>query len=86
MVPSIDTIKRVVDGKVIETLDRNELWNAQTPQGFKTSVIKKAYQYVMDHHLQLTDDASAVELLGYDIYVVKGDYSNKKITTIEDLE
>ena len=86
MVPSIDTIKRVINGKVIQTLDRNELWNAQTPQGFKTSVIKKAYQYVIDHHLQLTDDTSAVELLGCDVYVIKGDYSNKKITTAEDLE
>lgn len=85
MVPSIDTVKRVVDGKVVETFKRSELYNAQTPQAFKTSLIRKAYDYVNEHHLTVTDDASCVEALNEDVYVVLGDYDNKKITTPQDL-
>ncbi len=86
MVPSIDTVKRVIDGKVVETLVRSELYNAQTPQSFKTPLIKEAYQYAYDHSISMTDDASAVENYGKDVYVVMGDYNNKKITTKEDLK
>ncbi|MDY5279879.1 2-C-methyl-D-erythritol 4-phosphate cytidylyltransferase [Sharpea porci] len=85
MVPSIDTVKRVRDGKVVETLKRSELYNAQTPQAFKTSLITKAYHYVNEHHLAVTDDASCVEAMNEDVYVVMGDYDNKKITTPQDL-
>lgn len=85
LVPSIDTVKRVINGKVIETLKRSELYNAQTPQAFRTELIKLAYQNAIEDQIPMTDDASAVELLGKDVHMVLGDYTNKKITTKEDV-
>lgn len=87
MVPCKDTVKKVVDGKVVETLNRSELMQAQTPQAFKTSIIKQAYQQGIDDNYQATDDAQMVEKYS-DIVVksVMGDYSNIKITTKEDLK
>jgi 2-C-methyl-D-erythritol 4-phosphate cytidylyltransferase len=80
-VPSKDTIKVVVDGVVKKTLNRNELVNVQTPQTFHTETLLKAYE----QHLEVTDDASLMEQLGYQIQTVMGDYNNIKITTPEDL-
>lgn len=85
MVPCKDTIKRVKNGKVIETLVRSELMQAQTPQAFQTSLIRNAYREAMKKNIQATDDASMMELVGKDVYVVEGDYDNIKITTKEDL-
>lgn len=85
MVKCKDTIKRVIDGKVIETLKREELYQAQTPQSFRTSLIYQAYDEAIRTHQQVTDDASVVELLHHDVYVVEGDYDNIKVTTKEDL-
>lgn len=85
-VRSKDTIKRV-DGEYIkETLNRNELINVQTPQGFKYDVILKAYKWAIDHKIQATDDSSLVEKIGYKTAVVLGDYDNIKITTVEDIK
>lgn len=87
MVPCKDTIKRVNDNKVIETLERSELMQAQTPQAFHTDLIKDAYQKAMDCHYQATDDAQMVEKFSNeDIYVILSDYDNLKITTPEDLK
>lgn len=86
MVPCKDTIKRVVDGKVVETLNRNELMQAQTPQAFKTEIIKKAYQQGIDENYQATDDAQMIEkYTNINVKVVVGDYNNIKITTKDDL-
>ena len=86
MVPCKDTIKRVKDGKVVETLIRSELMQAQTPQAFDTVLIKNAYKEAIENNIQATDDASMLELQGKDVYVVEGDYDNIKITTKEDLK
>lgn len=87
MVKAKDTMKRVVDGKVVETLDRNEMWNAQTPQAFKTPLIISAHQQAQNEHYLGTDDASLVEKYSdEDVIVVEGDYNNIKITTIEDIK
>ena len=85
MVKCKDTIKRVVDGKVVNTLKREELYQAQTPQSFKTALIIKAHDYAKVHQVSVTDDASMVEIMGENVYVVEGDYDNIKITTKEDL-
>ena len=85
MVRCKDTIKRVVDGKVVNTLKREELYQAQTPQSFKTALIIKAHDYAKVHQVSVTDDASMVEIMGENVYVVEGDYDNIKITTKEDL-
>lgn len=86
MVPAIDTIKKVVDGYVVNTPLRSELYAAQTPQCFKTELIKECYQKAKDEGAVASDDASLVELYSdVKIKVVKGEYANKKVTTKEDL-
>lgn len=86
MVKSIDTIKIVKDNIVTDTPDRKTLYNAQTPQAFKTSLITQCYKDLYAKKLTVTDDAQAVEIMSdKKIYVVKGNYNNIKITTTEDL-
>ena len=83
-VDSIDTIKQVKDNGLV-TLDRSTIKNAQTPQGFKTSIIKDAYNNI-NSDIEYTDDASIVEkVLGIRVSYVNGSYSNIKITTLKDI-
>ena len=85
-VPVKDTIKTVKNGVIVDTPDRSSLWQAQTPQGFKTKVLLDAYDKAIMTHKSITDDASAVELFSNtDVMMVMGDYGNYKITTKEDL-
>ncbi len=87
MVPAIDTIKKVVDGYVVETPLRSQLYYAQTPQCFLTTLIKDCYQKAKEKGLIASDDASLVELCSdVKIKAVQGEYSNKKVTTREDLK
>jgi 2-C-methyl-D-erythritol 4-phosphate cytidylyltransferase len=83
-VPVKATIKKVQSGLAVEkTLARKSLWEIQTPQVFKGSLILKAYKKFK--RLPATDDAMLVERLGVKVKVVLGSYSNIKITTPEDL-
>ncbi len=86
-VPCVDTIK-VVDGTtVVQTPKRATLWNAQTPQAFKTELIKGAYQKSFDLNIEVSDDASVVELCtDTPVQIVKGDYQNIKITNPQDIK
>ncbi|WP_455683945.1 2-C-methyl-D-erythritol 4-phosphate cytidylyltransferase [Thomasclavelia sp.] len=85
-VPVKDTIKICQDGKVVETLPRSMLVQAQTPQAFKTSLIKDCYQLGRDNNFLATDDASLVEKFkNIEIKTVMGSYDNIKITTPDDL-
>ena len=84
-VPAKDTIKTVINGIVTGTPDRETLWQAQTPQAFRFSVIYAAHQAAEQEHFTGTDDASLVERLGGRVCIVRGDYRNIKITTPEDL-
>lgn len=84
MTKTIDTIKEVENGKIIKTIDRSKLYNTQTPQGFEYNLIKSAHEKLEGE--SFTDDAGMLEHLGYDVYVVDGDYTNIKITTKSDLE
>ena len=87
MVDCKDTIKKVVDNKVVKTYVRSTLKNAQTPQSFKTSMIIEAYQKAIADNFIATDDASIYEVYGNDdVYVIEGSYDNIKITTIEDIK
>jgi 2-C-methyl-D-erythritol 4-phosphate cytidylyltransferase len=82
-VPIKDTIKLAVGDKLIkETLQRDRLWAAQTPQIFSFDVITRAYEKLA---AEVTDDAAAVEHLGYKVKLYMGDYNNIKVTTSEDL-
>ena len=85
-VPVKDTIKVIGDDKKIRyTPDRKSLWAVQTPQAFRLSILREAYEKAEKDHFLGTDDASLVERLGIPIEIVEGDYQNIKITTLEDL-
>ena len=82
-VPVKDTIKLAADERLIgETLQRDRLWAAQTPQIFRFDVITRAYDNLT---AEVTDDAATVERLGYKVKLYMGDYKNIKVTTPQDL-
>lgn len=81
-----DTLKRVVDGKVKETLRRDEMIAVHTPQAFDCSLLKQAYEHAKQNKLEVTDDSMIVEALGKEVYLVESTYDNIKITTSEDLQ
>jgi 2-C-methyl-D-erythritol 4-phosphate cytidylyltransferase len=85
VLPVVDTVKRVRDGLVVETLDRGELGSAQTPQGFRFPLLVEAYEAAFRDGLTVTDEAMAVERLGAPVRAVPGSPRNRKITTPEDL-
>ena len=85
VLPVVDTVKRVKDGLVVETLDRGELGAAQTPQGFRYALLVAAYEAAFRDHLTVTDEAMAVERLGTKVRAVPGSPRNRKITTPDDL-
>ena len=80
-----DTMKKVQDGVVAETVDRSSLWAVQTPQAFHISLLQKAYEKAERDHFLGTDDSSLVERLQHPVTMVEGDYNNIKLTTPEDL-
>jgi len=84
-VPIKPTIKKVnsKDLCVEETLNRDELWEIQTPQVFKKDILTKAHRQNTNDNP--TDDAAMVEQLGVKVKIVPGNYKNIKITTQEDL-
>ena len=85
MTKTTDTIKEVdSEGCIIRTIDRSKLYNTQTPQAFKTSIIKDAHEKLKDGNF--TDDSSMLEYLGIPVYIVNGSYTNIKITIKSDLD
>lgn len=84
-VPVKDTIKRVKDDSVVETVERAALWAAQTPQAFQLPIIIEAHKHAEKTGFLGTDDASLVEEIGTSVAVVLGDYTNIKLTTPDDL-
>ncbi len=79
-----DTIKKVDEHlKIIETIDRSSLYNTQTPQAFEYNLIKDAHDRLLGK--SFTDDAGMLEFLGFDVYILEGDYKNIKITTQNDI-
>lgn len=87
MVAVKDTIKRVDSrGRVLQTLQRSELFAAQTPQVFLFSAIVEAHRRAHEEGFLGTDDCSLVERFGGTVQMVAGDYANVKVTTPEDME
>jgi 2-C-methyl-D-erythritol 4-phosphate cytidylyltransferase / 2-C-methyl-D-erythritol 2,4-cyclodiphosphate synthase len=78
-----DTIKRVENGRIVETVDRSQLWRAQTPQGFHFDAILAAHRQMAGR--VLTDDAAVAEAAGIAPVIVAGSEENLKVTTAEDL-
>jgi len=81
--PLGDTLKRVAEGAIRETVDRTQLWRAQTPQGFHFAAILAAHQEAAGRIL--TDDAAVAEAAGMAPVVVLGSEENLKVTTANDL-
>lgn len=85
MTKTTDTIKEVDEnGCIIRTIDRSRLYNTQTPQAFRTSLIKEAHTRLINSNF--TDDCSMLEELNIPVYIVNGSYTNIKITTKSDLD
>ena len=85
-VPVSDTVKRIADGDVIaETIPRDEVFLAQTPQAFRRSVLERAVALGRSG-VEATDEAALVERTGHRVRVVCGEVSNVKITTASDLD
>ena len=83
--PAVDTLKEVdADGRVVATPERSRVWHAQTPQAFRASVVRDAYER-LEELPGVTDDASLVEALGGTVQMVRGDPRNLKVTRPGDV-
>ena len=89
--PVRDTMKRAFDVDphhtplIRHTESRENLWHALTPQFFKLPLLKKALNQAMIEKVAITDEASAIELLGEEVCLVQGSPSNIKVTQPDDL-
>ena len=84
-VPVTDTLKRTVDGtSVVETVNREGLWRAQTPQGFPLVMLRAAYDAAGAGAYAFTDEGSIAEAMGADVRIVPDAPLNFKVTTPED--
>ncbi len=85
--PVADTIKRVVDSYIITTVNREQLYCAQTPQVFQYDLIMEAHKELsIEKDLTLTDDAQLIESRGYKVKIVEPSGINFKITTRQDMK
>lgn len=85
--PAQDTLKRVnPQKKVIHTLDRKDIWQIQTPQGFQADLLRRAFVEAYSRNFYGTDEAALLEEIGHQVAVIPGDPWNLKITTPEDLQ
>ena len=85
-IPVKDTIKVVKGGMVLATPDRSTLQAVQTPQIFDVDLLRGALKYAEKTGAAVTDDCSAVELMGMNVKIVEGDERNIKVTTPMDLK
>ena len=83
--PVVETLKRGTEGRVVETVARDGLWAAQTPQGFQAALLREAHRRAAADGIRGTDDAALVERLGTTVRLVPGLPGNVKITRPEDL-
>ncbi len=82
--PISSTIKRVDNGQIVETVPRDNLWPAQTPQVFRRQLLLDAY--ARWDGSEATDEANLVERIGHPVTIVEGSPMNLKITTQEDFK
>ena len=80
-----DTVKEVTAGLIKASPDRTRLWLAQTPQMFRFGLLQKALQQALQQQMLITDEASAVELMGFQPLMVEGHRDNIKVTHANDL-
>ena len=84
-VPVKDTVKRALDGVVVETPDRTQLFAVQTPQVFDSDLLLGALRRAVEDGAAITDDCGAVERIGMKVCLTEGSYENIKITTPADM-
>ena len=86
VLPSTDTLKREDSrGVIVEGVDRASVFRVQTPQVFDADIIKGALTKAVEKRLPITDDCSAVDMMGFSTYTVEGDAGNIKLTLPEDM-
>ncbi|AQA20323.1 2-C-methyl-D-erythritol 4-phosphate cytidylyltransferase [Halioglobus japonicus] len=84
--PVVDTVKRSdAAGHVLTTLDRTQLWRAQTPQMFSLGALLQAMENAREAGLTVTDEASAMEYAGHRVALIQGAAANLKVTVPADL-
>ncbi|WP_211652838.1 2-C-methyl-D-erythritol 4-phosphate cytidylyltransferase [Planococcus alpniumensis] len=84
-VPVKDTIKKVRESVITETVNRAELWMIQTPQAFRYELLMEAAQRAKADGFLGTDEAMLVERMGHPVQIVESTYENVKMTTPDDL-
>lgn len=84
--PVTETLKRTSNGVVVDTVDRTQLYTAQTPQAFRTPMLKHAHEMALREDFHPTDDAQLIERYGGRVAVVHGSAANIKLTYPEDFE
>ena len=82
----VDTLKMTKDEHIVSTVNRNNLFHAQTPQMFRIGILKRALEEALLDKVHITDEAEAIERLGYSIKIIPNSKSNIKITHTDDLE
>jgi len=80
-----DTMKKVHNGIIEETIDRDQLWMIQTPQAFRYDILANAQKQAEQDQFLGTDESMLVERLGLPVHIVESTYDNVKMTTQEDL-
>eukprot|EP01036_Dinobryon_divergens_P023105 gene23105-31422_t len=86
-VPVRDTLKRAsADGRVAQTVDRSQIWQAYTPQMFRFGALQRALAEALVAEVAITDEASAIEWAGQAPRLIEGRADNLKVTRPEDLE
>ncbi len=94
-VPAVDTLKEVKltagrsnkhGGIIRKTISREIIWQAQTPQTFRTDVLRRALQHAEEAGLEGTDESSLVEAIGGKVAIVRGSAQNIKVTSRDDWE
>jgi 2-C-methyl-D-erythritol 4-phosphate cytidylyltransferase len=84
-IPMDETIKKVTEGRSVETIDRTSLWRAQTPSVFRTEVLRAAHERAADEGFVGTDEGQLVERYGGSVAIVQGSRVNIKVTYPEDV-
>lgn len=82
----VDTLKRTSEnGRIIDTIERNNLWRVETPQVFNLKQLLEANKRISDMNVEFTDDASIMEAAGYEVHIVQNQEKNMKITYRKDI-
>ncbi len=80
-----DSLRKVIDNKVVDVLNREEIYAMQTPQACPTKLLKTLHKLAIEDNICETDEVGLLYHYGYNMTIVQGEYSNIKITTKDDL-